>query len=148
MSLAPTKLYLIFTYLDQGHPLFLMRYYIEHMSELVMTESSSTANDRFIRSTLLRNTLFVPLATGEGLELGIVSCQVPELARAVSSLLTRSLENAKDTNGGHLPPAVVERTQRTIISPHGVANIWGLTGHRFALTRPAGSGRDSNIGLS
>lgn len=105
-----------------------------------MTESSSSANDRFIRSTILRNVPFVPLATGEGLELGIVSCQAPELARAVSSLLTRSLDNAKDTNGGHLPAAVVERTQRTIISPHGVANIWGTTGHRFALTRPAGSG--------
>ena len=109
--------------------------------------------ERFVREATIRRAYlpspnlgrraappFVSLVPKDGLELGVVSCQVPELARAVSALLTRSLEDAKDTYGGHLPAAVVERVQRTIISPFGVANIWGLTGHRFILSRPAGAG--------
>ena len=36
---------------------------------------------------------------------------------------------------GHLPAAVVERVQLEIISPYGVAHIWGVTGHRFVLSR-------------
>jgi hypothetical protein len=71
-----------------------------------------------------------------GLELGIVSSQVPEIARAVSSILSRSLEDAKDEHGGHLPSAVVERVQLEIISPYGVASLWGGYGHRFVLARP------------
>jgi len=71
------------------------------------------------------------------MELGIVSSAVPEIARAVSSLLSRSLEDARnDLEGeGHLPPAVVKRVQLEIISPYGVAHIWGVTGHRFVLSR-------------
>jgi GNAT superfamily N-acetyltransferase len=30
---------------------------------------------------------------------------------------------------------VVERVQNEIISPHGVAHLWGTTGHRFVLSR-------------
>lgn len=71
-----------------------------------------------------------------GLELGIVSSQAPEIARAVSSILSCSLEDAKDENGGHLPRAVVERVQLEIISPYGVASLWGSYGHRFVLARP------------
>lgn len=71
----------------------------------------------------------------EGLELGIVSSAVPEIAHAISSLLIRSLEDARCDNGGHLPAEVVERVQRDIISPAGVANLWGVTGHRFVLSR-------------
>jgi GNAT superfamily N-acetyltransferase len=72
----------------------------------------------------------------QGLELGIVSSAVPEIARAVSSLLSCSLEEAKTTRGGHLPAPVVERVQREIISPFGVANLWGSFGHRFVMSRP------------
>ena len=72
----------------------------------------------------------------EGLELGIVASEVPEIARAVSSLLSCSLEQAKNSLGGHLPDAVVERVQREIISPYGVARLWGSFGHRFVLSRP------------
>jgi hypothetical protein len=71
----------------------------------------------------------------QGLELGIVSSAVPEIARAVSSMLSRSLEDAKDDRGGHLPAQVVERVQTEIISPYGVANLWGSFGHRFVLAR-------------
>ena len=33
------------------------------------------------------------------------------------------------------PAAAVARAQREIISPGGVANLWGTTGHRFVLSR-------------
>ena len=71
----------------------------------------------------------------DGLELGIVSSAVPEIARGISAMLSCSLEDAKNENGGHLPAAVVERVQAEIISPHGVADLWGKTGHRFVLSR-------------
>lgn len=73
-------------------------------------------------------------------ELGIVKTDRPEIARAVSSLLTRSLEDAKYTNGGYLPPPVVERVQRELVSPYAVANLWGRAGHRFVLSRAAADG--------
>jgi hypothetical protein len=72
---------------------------------------------------------------GLELELGIVHSDVPEIARGVSSLLTRSLEDAKDEHGGHLPARIVERVQLEIISPQGVAHLWGTQGHRFVLSR-------------
>lgn len=71
----------------------------------------------------------------DDMELGIVSSAVPEIARAVSSLLSRSLEDARNDLEGHLPAAVVRRVQLEIISPYGVAHIWGVTGHRFVLSR-------------
>ena len=74
------------------------------------------------------------------LELGIVSSSVPEVAQAVSSLLTRALEDARCDNGGHLPTEVVRRVQRDIISPAGVAGVWGVTGHRFLLSRRCDDG--------
>jgi hypothetical protein len=75
----------------------------------------------------------VPL--DDDMELGIVSSNVPEIARAVSSLLSRSLEDARNDRGGHVPTDIVRRVQLEIISPYGVAHIWGVTGHRFVLTR-------------
>lgn len=77
----------------------------------------------------------------EGLELGIVAGAVPEVSGAVSSLLTCSLEDARYDRGGYLPPQVVQRVQREIISPWGVAYLWGITGHRFVLSAPAAGGR-------
>ncbi len=75
------------------------------------------------------------------MELGIVSSAVPSIARAVSSMLRLSLDDARHDRGGHLPPAVVGRVQAEIISPEGVAGLWGTTGHRFVLSRPAGAER-------
>ena len=72
---------------------------------------------------------------GSELEIGIVSSEEPSIARAISSLLTRSLEEARYDKGGHLPPEVVRRVQRDIISPEGVATLWGVAGHRFVLAR-------------
>ncbi|HVI02189.1 MAG TPA: hypothetical protein VM869_25925, partial [Enhygromyxa sp.] len=105
------------------------------------------AHDRFVPTRALRDAYLrhpdsrAPSARNyvrfeeRGLELGIVSSQAPTIARAVSSILSCSLEDAKDENGGHLPSAVVERVQLEIISPHGVANLWGIYGHRFVLSR-------------
>lgn len=81
-----------------------------------------------------------PFVKLDDYELGIVSSQAPEIAHAISALLSSSLEDAKNSNGGHLPPFIVERIKNNIISPQGVANIWGTTGHRFVLSRPAPHG--------
>lgn len=105
-----------------------------------------SAGDRFVSTDLLRGAYLryedsrSPAAPNyvrleEGLELGIVSSAVPAIACGISSLLSCSLEDAKNERGGHLPTAVVERVQSEIISPHGVANLWGTTGHRFVLSR-------------
>ena len=106
------------------------------------------AEARFVPTAILRDAYvrypdstqpsappFVPLPE-RGLELGIVRSEVPEIARAVSSLLTCSLEDARCDRGGHLPPAVVARVQQEIISPYGVGHLWGAFGHRFVLARP------------
>ncbi|MCB9748468.1 MAG: hypothetical protein H6713_00535 [Myxococcales bacterium] len=105
------------------------------------------AEDRFVPTRALRAAYiryeesrspsainYVPLPE-RGLELGIVDSGAPALARAISSTLCRSLERAKNERGGHLPTAVVERVQLEIISPRGVARLWGTHGHRFVLTR-------------
>jgi hypothetical protein len=108
------------------------------------------ADDRFVVTSTLRDAYvryeaslnpngpaFVTL--DDGLELGIVSSAVPAIANAVSSLLCRSLEDARNDLGGYIPPDVVRRVQREIISPFGVACIWGVTGHRFVLAKRASS---------
>ena len=107
------------------------------------------ANDRFVPTAVLRDAYvryagsvaptqpnYVTLP--DNMELGIVSSAVPEVARAISSLLCRSLEDARNDLGGHLPADVVRRVQLEIISPYGVAHIWGVTGHRFVLSRRVG----------
>jgi GNAT superfamily N-acetyltransferase len=108
------------------------------------------ADDRFVPTALLRSAYLRydksrnPSAPpyvrfeDEGIEMGIVSSEVPEMARAVSSLLSRSLEDAKDKLGGHLPSAIVERVQLEVISPQRVAQLWGPHGHRFVLSRQEG----------
>lgn len=75
-----------------------------------------------------------------GFELGIVSSAEPMIALAISSVLTRSLEAARCDKGGHLPPEVVRRVQQEIISPAGVATLWGVAGHRFILARQHDAG--------
>lgn len=71
----------------------------------------------------------------DDLELGIVSNADPRVALAISSMLTRSLEQARCELGGHLPTEVVRRVQRDIISPEKVSTLWGSAGHRFVLAR-------------
>jgi GNAT superfamily N-acetyltransferase len=98
--------------------------------------ATDTLRAAYLRYEASRNPAAPPWVELEGgLELGIVASEVPEIARGVSSLLTCSLEDAKNEHGGHLPGAVVERVQSEIISPHGVGHLWGTTGHRFVLSR-------------
>jgi GNAT superfamily N-acetyltransferase len=104
------------------------------------------SRDRFVSTEILRDAYLRyedsrnpsgpnHVRLEDDLELGIVSSAVPAIARGISSMLSCSLEDAKNDRGGHLPAAVVERVQSEIISPHGVANLWGTTGHRFVLSR-------------
>jgi hypothetical protein len=114
------------------------------------------AEDRFVDTTVLR-AAYVRYAGSEApaapnyvlldddMELGIVSSAVPEIARGVSSLLCRSLEDARNDLGGYLPVAVVKRVQLEIISPYGVAHIWGVTGHRFVLSRRMSADRSELV---
>jgi hypothetical protein len=102
---------------------------------------------RFISERILResylikpNTLYpearpyVQLANE--LELGIVNTKHHEsIAKAISCILTRSIEDAKDVNGGYLPEKIVESAQKNYVSPHAISNLWGLDGYRFVLTR-------------
>lgn len=110
------------------------------------------AEDRFVDSCLLRQAYiayeetrapgkptFVQLP--RDFELGIVSSKEPVIARAISSILSRSLEDAKASTGGYIPDSVVRRVQLEIISPFGVAHIWGEAGHRFVLSIPAGDNK-------
>jgi hypothetical protein len=111
------------------------------------------SEDRFVPTSILRGAYvrhagslnpsapnYVHLEDSE-MELGIVSSAVPDIARAVSSLLCRSLEDARNDRGGYLPIDVVKRVQLEIISPYGVAHIWGVTGHRFVLSRQVDADR-------
>lgn len=104
--------------------------------------------DRFVSTRVLRDAYvhyppsrnptaipYVPLPDSD-MELGIVSSAVPEMARALSSMMSCSIDDARNDIGGHLPVAVVRRLQREIVSPYGVAHLWGATGHRFVLSRP------------
>jgi GNAT superfamily N-acetyltransferase len=107
---------------------------LDEQARFVPTQALRDAYLRYPDSRAPATINFVRFEA-RGLELGIVSSQAPAIARAVSSILSCSLEDAKDENGGHLPSAVVERVQLEIISPHGVANLWGIYGHRFVLSR-------------
>lgn len=113
--------------------------------------------DRFLSTQILRDAYlkyeeslnptapnFVQL--DDGLELGIVSSQVPEIANAVSSILTRSLDEVRNSREGYLPDVAVDRVQTDIISPHGIATLWGTTGHRFVLSRRMGAHTSEIIG--
>jgi len=99
----------------------------------VETERLRTAYLHYEESRSPDAPTFVALP--DDLEIGIVSSEEPSIARAISSLLTRSLEKARCDKGGHLPPEVVLRVQRDIISPEGVSKLWGVAGHRFVLAR-------------
>jgi hypothetical protein len=84
---------------------------------------------------------FVTIQTPNGaFELAMVNTEDIRVATAVSSLLTRSLEDAKYTNGGYLPPSIVQRVQTELVSPYGVTHLWGKMGRRFVLSRKAGDG--------
>lgn len=62
----------------------------------------------------------------DGYELGIVDTRYnKDIALAISSLLTRSIEKASDVYGGYLPDNVVKNAQLSYVSPNAVSNLWG-----------------------
>lgn len=121
------------------------------MSRMLSKYINLNAEDRFVKEETIRDAYVwyreslnpkAPnfISFDNGLHLGIVESQIPDIAKAISSVLTCSLEDAKVANGGYLPPGIAERVQHEIISPFGIASLWGVTGHRFILSRPAGPG--------
>lgn len=83
----------------------------------------------------------------ETYQLGIVdTINHLDIACAVSSLLTRSVDDAKDTNptillngvyksGGYVPTEYIERAQLNYVSPEAISTLWGKFGYRFVLSR-------------
>lgn len=120
---------------------------IESKSKLTLKYINLNPNDRFVSEKLLRNSYIrdpnsknfhlKPYVTiNDELELGIVDTKKHiELAKAVSSVLSRSIDRAKDSHGGYLPSAIVDRAQLEYVSPYAVSNLWGKSGYRFVLSR-------------
>lgn len=64
---------------------------------------------------------------------GIVDPHAPGVAEGISTLLMRSIQDAREETGGHLPSWLVDDIERNYISPERVRTLWAETGHRFAL---------------
>lgn len=102
-------------------------------------------NDRFVLSSVLKNAYITSdeklnpfitlLVNNEELEFGIVDTSSPFISKAVSSLLTRSVEMSKDIHGGYVPADIINNAQKEYVSPYGISNLWGATGYRFVLSR-------------
>lgn len=120
---------------------------IENKSGTTLKYINLDPHARFISENILRdsyikysNSKFQQLkpyvTLNDELELGIVDTKNHvELAKAVSSLLSRSIDNAKDIYGGYLPSQIVERAQFEYVSPYAISNLWGKSGYRFVLSR-------------
>jgi len=109
---------------------------------------------RFIDEDILRNsyvrypnslnpTALPYVLLEDGYELGIVDTKNNlSMAKAVSSLLSRSIDDARDVcYNGYLPEWIVRRAQLEYVSPYAVSNLWGRSGNRFVLTRTVGTGK-------
>lgn len=92
----------------------------------------------YIRNPNRKQNLPNYVELGQGMTLGIVDTKNNlKIAKAVSSLLTRSIELAKDKyKGGYLPSNIVERAQLEYVSPYAISNLWGNKGYRFVLSIP------------
>lgn len=133
---------------------------IEKKSKSTLKYINLNPNDRFVQNQLLRdsyikdsnnkNPQMKPYVTiNDELELGIVDTKKHvELAKAVSSLLSRSIDNAKDIYGGYLPPKIVERAQLEYVSPYALSNLWGKSCYRFVLSRKINSVMREIIGTA
>lgn len=68
------------------------------------------------------------------LALGIVDPFAVGVAEGISTLLMRSIQDARAENGGHLPGWLVDDIERNYISPAKIRSLWAETGHRFVVT--------------
>lgn len=88
------------------------------------------------------------------LEFGIIDTTLhSEIAIGVSSLLSRSIEQAKcatslldNKHRGYLPADIVSNAQLEYVSPEAVSNLWGKFGHRFVLSRQVTSDMSEIMG--
>ncbi len=67
------------------------------------------------------------------LTLGVVDPFAAGVAAAISRLLTRSIQDARATRGGHLPDWLVAEIERRYTSAESVQTLWARTGHRFCV---------------
>ena len=67
------------------------------------------------------------------LALGIVDPMAPGVAEGISTLLVRSIQDAREANDGHLPGWLVDDIERNYISPAKIRSLWAETGHRFVV---------------
>lgn len=82
-----------------------------------------------------------------GMRLGMVNTiDFPAVGNAVSSLLSRSIDWARESRGGYLPDWIVSRAQREYVSPYALSHLWGSRGRRFVLTMPIDSRTSELIG--
>jgi len=133
---------------------------IENKPKETLKYINLDANARFVRESTLRKSYIKyehtknpdanPYVTlNDELELGIVNTKDNlEIAKAVSCLLTRSIDTAKDIYGGYLPANVVTRAQLEYVSPWSVSNLWGAAGNRFVLSRKVDHGVREIIGTA
>ena len=88
----------------------------------------------FIGPTVMLNTSLGPL------ELGVVDVEVSGVSEAISTLLVRSISDARESNQppGHLPDHLVDDVIRQYVSPEKVRTLWSAHGFRFALMNELG----------
>jgi hypothetical protein len=87
-----------------------------------------------LRDAIVGRAVALPTALG-ALRLGVLDPAFPGVAEAVAGLLARSIADAREEAGGHLPSWLVEDIRRNYISPERVQTLWAATGHRFGVLR-------------
>ncbi len=106
-------------------------------SDLLSNSTEKQAQD--LRPALLGKSVTVDSEIGP-LQIGIVNVDFPGVAEAISTLLIRSISDARQSNSrpGHLPDHLVEDVIRQYISPEKVKTFWRYHGHRFAVMNSKG----------
>ena len=67
------------------------------------------------------------------LALGVVDPQAPGVAEGIARLLFRSIQDAREEAGGHLPSWLVREIEQRFLSPEKIRTLGAANGHRFAL---------------
>lgn len=147
--------------IDTGIALLLDSVTIEKKKSNLLKYVNTDPHARFVQTTDLRAAyLRNPTSPQIGspnpfvtlpyqMELGMVNTiDHPSVALAVSSLLSRSIDRAKESRGGYLPDDIVERAQREYVSPYALSHLWGSMGRRFVLSMPVDSQVSEIIGTA
>lgn len=130
---------------------------IEPIKHKTLKYINKNPHDRFVKTIDLCNSYvkydksilpnkdpFVRLVhLGEEYTLGIVNTDNNiNIAKAISSILTRSVDEAKNVvkrgkykYEGYVPKQYIECAQLEYVSPHAISNLWGKFGYRFVLSK-------------